>query len=104
LKYKTQITLIPTEVAKKTYLTMEEVAGLKTGNAELDRAIAVNAKNWLKFSAYKDQGIFYLYDPLTIAAIARPDLVRVQESNGIKAAVDVDSQAFKEHFLEVLIK
>ncbi|MBI4095406.1 MAG: nucleoside hydrolase [DPANN group archaeon] len=93
-------TLVTTDVAKKVYLTKEEMFGLKTGNAELDKAIYTNAGNWLKHSPYKDR--FYLYDPLTVAAVARPDLLKFENISGIRTSVSVKADKFKEHFLEIL--
>lgn len=100
MKYKDKITLITRDVCKKTYLTIDELFSLRTGNKELDKAIYANAKNWNKYSPYKDR--FYLYDPLTIAAIAKPELIKFGSMYGYRASVDVDAEAFKKHFLEVI--
>jgi purine nucleosidase len=95
-------TLVTRDVSLKTYLTKEELFAINTGVKELNEMLKENATRWLDHSKYKTEGRFYLYDPLTVAAIAKPEILGYESRDGIKVATTVDGKAFKDHLIQVL--
>ncbi len=73
----TPITLIGLDVCRQTYLTIDDVS--PTSNQSKGEQLASRiVTNWLK--AQPDRNRYQLCDPLTIAAVIRPELLSYEEA------------------------
>ena len=68
-------TLIPLDVTTKTTIDAEGVARIRSGGAPFHEALARQVELYPRF---RETGATFLHDPLAVAAILRPDLVRTE--------------------------
>ena len=92
------ITLITTEIGKINYFTIEEMKKLKRLNLPWSDLIYNNAINWAKFSIYK---VFYLYDPITVAAAEDPSILITEKINNMEIVKSINLDIKNEVFARV---
>lgn len=91
------ITIIPTSLAKQFYLTKEDFVKIKNTNNSWADYLYRNANEWSKYSKYE---IFYLYDPLTVAAALNRNIIKKSKTLGNKELVtEVEKNLFSAELL-----
>lgn len=90
------ITVVTTEVCKKSHLTNEDFDKIKLIGNGLADILCKNAKEWLNFSKYN---VAYLYDPLVIAVVEDSSIVSTKRLGNIDFTTDLNID-FKKYFLE----
>lgn len=116
------ITLIPLDVTTRVTVRREGAARIRAGGTPYHEAVAGQIERYPRF---RDQGRTFLHDPLAVAAVIWPELVRLAdlhvdvETDGrytagatlmraptdaapanARVALDVDAVGFEEFFLQ----
>lgn len=119
-----QITLIPLDVTTKVRITPEGTERIRAGGTAFHDAIARQVELYPPFA---ERGYTFMHDPLAVATVIRPDLVRMEDlhvdvelhgrhaaaatlarrpaddaSANARVAMEVDAGAFEEFFLSRL--
>ncbi len=94
------ITIVPTEICKKNYLTKEELESLKQLHHPVFDYIADTGKKWLNFINYEQ---VFLYDPLVVHHYLDDKVTEKKDYGVVRVSTDVDV-LFKEKVSEVLLK
>jgi purine nucleosidase len=119
-----RITLIPLDVTTKVRITPEGTERIRAGGTYFHDAVARQLE---LYPPYAERGYTFMHDPLAVAVVIRPDLVRMEDlhvdvelhgrhaaaatlartpaddaSANARVALEVDAGAFEEFYLSRL--
>ena len=119
-----RITLVPLDVTTKVRITRGGAERIRAGGTAFHDAVARQVELYPPFA---EKGYTFMHDPLAVAVVIRPDLVRMEDihvdvelhgrhaaaatlartpaddaSANARVALEVDAEAFEEFYLSRL--